>query len=284
MAREQLFILHCPKCMNRNNTEMEELKTINGIKSEQMKDVELIYKENRELKNQLESMTKEMNQFTYIVSHDLQAPLRTITGFMELLVKRYSEKLDETAKQYIDYAVKGTSKVKSLVFDLLEYSRLNTSIKEIAETDLNEVVKEVGEKYASVIQALDAVIHIDDLPKVNASKKQMLQIFGHLLDNAIKFRSEFIPEIRISVKKDNEFWVFGIKDNGIGIDPSFWEKIFIVFRRLSTDEVKYPGTGIGLALCKRIAELHGGTIWVESEPGKGSTFYFTLPVISESIK
>lgn len=263
---------------------MEEVTTINGIKPFQMKDFEQLSQENKELKNQLEDLTREMNQFTYIVSHDLQAPLRTITGFMELLVKRYGDKLDEAAKQYIDYAVKGTAKMKNLVFDLLEYSRLNTSIKEISETDLNEVVKEVREKYASVIESSGAVIHVDDLPIVNASRKQMLQIFGHLLDNAIKFRSELVPDIKISVKRGNAHWVFSVKDNGMGIDPSFCEKIFIVFRRLSTDEVKYPGTGIGLALCKRIAELHGGTVWVESAMGKGSTFYFTLPVISESKK
>lgn len=256
---------------------MEEVTTINGIKPDQMKDVELLSQENRELKSQLEDMAKEMNQFTYIVSHDLQAPLRTITGFMELLVKRYGDKLDEAAKQYIDYAVKGTLKMKNLIFDLLEYSRLNTSIKELSETDLNVVMDEVKEKYIAAIEGTGASIHVDDLPVVNASKKQMLQLFGHLLDNAVKFRGELAPEVMISAKRDKEYWIFSVKDNGIGIEPSFFEKIFIVFRRLSTDEVRYPGTGIGLALCKKIAELHGGTIWVESEPGKGSTFYFTLP-------
>ena len=260
---------------------MSETIQLNGIKTDLQNELELLSRENQELKSELEKQTNEMNQFTYIVSHDLQAPLRTITGFMELLVKRYGDKLDDTAKNYIDYAVKGTMKMKNLVFDLLEYSRLNTSIKEKEIVDLNEVMKEVMEKYKAISENQQAVINPGNLPQVNASKKQMLQLMGHLLDNALKFCSDKKPEINISSRLDNDYWVICVTDNGIGIDSAFFEKIFIVFRRLYSDETRYRGTGIGLELCKKIAELHGGDTWVESETGKGSSFYVKLPAIIE---
>jgi light-regulated signal transduction histidine kinase (bacteriophytochrome) len=243
--------------------------------------------ENKVLADKLENITKEMNQFTYIVSHDLQAPLRTITGFLELLEKRYAEKLDDTAKQFISYAVRGASKMKSLVFDLLEYSRLSSVAPEITEVDMNTVVQEVKEKFSVAIEESGALLTVGHLPLVMANKKQMSQLIEHLIGNALKFQGAAPPEISISSKEENAclpdkqvFWVIAVKDNGIGIDQAFFEKIFIVFRRLSSDEIKYGGTGIGLAISKKIAELHGGTIWVESEAGKGSTFYFTLPVKS----
>jgi light-regulated signal transduction histidine kinase (bacteriophytochrome) len=241
-------------------------------------------RENEALTDKLDNIAKEMKQFTYIVSHDLQAPLRTITGFLELLEKRYADKLDDTAKQYIGFGIRGAAKMKDLVFDLLEYSRLSTVALEFSEIDLNIVLQEVKEKFAQVIQETGALLRSDHLPKVMADKKQMMQLFEHLLGNAIKFRSNAVPEITITLKQENAClperqgnWVFAISDNGIGIEPAFFEKIFIIFRKLNTDEVKYGGTGIGLAICKKILELHGGIIRVESEAGKGSTFYFTLP-------
>lgn len=233
------------------------------------------------LGNKLAEQTKEMNQFTYIVSHDLQAPLRTVTGFLELLEKRYGDKLDDAAKQYIGHAVKGASKMKSLIFDLLEYSRLSSVVKEYEEVDLNVIREEVKEKLLPVIEETKALIRAEHLPTVRANKAQMEQLFYHLLGNALKFQTNGVPEIDITLKEENGQWVIGVKDNGIGIDPAFSEKIFIVFRRLHTDDSKYGGTGIGLALCKKITELHGGTIWVESAVGNGSTFYFTLPINSD---
>lgn len=230
-----------------------------------------------ELSNKLAELTKEMNQFSYIVSHDLQAPLRTVTGFLELLVKRYSDKLDDSAKQYIEYAVKGAVKMKDLIFDLLEYSRLNNAMS-LAEVDLNAALEESKEKLSAAIEESGAVIRADKLPLITGDKKQLVQMLGHLLQNALKFRSAAIPEIDIILKEEKGYLKIGIKDNGIGIDPAYHEKIFIIFRRLHTDEVKYPGTGTGLAVCKKIAELHGGTIGVESEIGRGSTFWLTLPV------
>ncbi|MBL0130032.1 MAG: hypothetical protein IPP43_01980 [Chitinophagaceae bacterium] len=237
------------------------------------------------LNNKLAELTKEMNQFTYIVSHDLQAPLRMITGFLELLEKKYGDKLDESAKQYIGFAVMGAAKMKNLVFDLLEYSRLSSDTNEFVEVDLNVIMQEVKEKFLPAIEETGALITVDHLPVVMAKKAQMVQLFQHLIGNALKFFSAEMPEIIITLREENAglpdrqgFWVFAVKDNGIGFDPAFAEKIFIVFRRLFSDETKYSGTGIGLAICKKIIGLHGGTIWAESAVGKGSTFYFTLPV------
>ncbi len=259
---------------------MEEMTQINISSVDLQQELEKVKRENEELNSKLAEQAKEMNQFTYIVSHDLQASLRMVTGFLELLEKKYGDKLDESAKQYIDFAVKGASKMKSLVSDLLEYSRLNAVTNEFAAVDLNEIVKEVKEKYQPVIEETGTLLSIDHLPVVMANKMQMGQLFQHLLQNALKFRSAAVPEINITLKKENGFWVIGVKDNGIGIDPAFFEKIFIIFRRLHNDDIKYGGTGAGLAVCKKIAELHGGEIWLESAEGNGSTFYFSLPVRS----
>jgi len=229
-----------------------------------------------ELSAKLDKLTKEMNEFTYIVSHDLQAPLRTVTGFLELLEKRHGDKLDASAKQYIDYAIKGAGKMKDLVFDLLEYSRLSSGVIEFTSVDLNGILEEVKEKVAATISETGAIITTDALPVVLADKKQMLQFFLHLLENALKFRRER-TDIHMTAKQEKGKWVIGIKDNGTGIDAAYAEKIFIIFRRLNTDEVKYPGTGSGLAICKKIMEIHNGHIWVESEVNTGSTFWFTLP-------
>ncbi len=236
--------------------------------------------ENREvelLETKLADVTKEMNQFTYIVSHDLQAPLRMVTGFLELLEKKYGDKLDTSAKQYIDFAVKGAAKMKKLVFDLLEYSRLSTIVKEYTETDLNEIVHETKTKFQSVIEETGAVITTSQLPVIMANRAQMVQLFDHLIGNALKFRNIEGTLIGIALSSENGITSIAIKDNGIGFDMSFAEKIFVVFRRLYSDESKYSGTGIGLAMCKKITELHKGNIRAESETGEGSTFYITLP-------
>lgn len=232
----------------------------------------------KELEDKLAGQIKEMNQFTYIVSHDLQAPLRTVTGFLELLVKRYGDKLDDSGKQFIDYAVKGATKMKYLVFDLLEYSRLNTQTAPFADVDLNEVFAEAKEKLAVEIEQTGAIVTAEKLPVVAGDRKQLLQLITHLLQNGVKFRSEVTPEIRVSAVAENGSWKIDFSDNGIGIDAAYHEKIFIIFRRLHTDEVKYPGTGTGLAICKKVAEIHGGNIRVSSAEGSGSVFTVLLPV------
>jgi light-regulated signal transduction histidine kinase (bacteriophytochrome) len=230
------------------------------------------------LQEQLSALTTESNQFTYIVSHDLQAPLRMVTGFLELLEKKHAEQLNESARQYIGFAVNGASKMKRLIFDLLEYSRLTTQAKEHVEVDLNEAVKNALEKLATVITDSSVKINIESLPVVKAEAQQMTELFYQLLSNAIKFRKTDAPEINLSLKNENDYWLITISDNGVGFDPAFSEKIFTIFRRLYADETKYEGTGAGLAKCKRIAELHGGTIGASSVLNEGSNFYFTIPV------
>ena len=257
---------------------MEDIKQINGqsVKLSQ-EEMESVGRENEELKNKLAKLTAEMNQFTYIVSHDLQAPLRTITGFMELLEKRYGDKLDDAAKKYIQFAVDGTVKMKSLIFDLLEYSRLSTDTTALTEVDLSLITLEVIEKFGPVIKECEASFFIGELPVVIGKKAQLEQLLRYLIDNSLKFRSDGAPEISITSKRENGFWKIVVKDNGIGIDPAYSEKIFIIFRRLYSDETKYSGRGFGLAASKKIVELHGGTISVESAVDKGSEFSFTLP-------
>ena len=256
---------------------MEETIVINSEPKNQKHGVDNKDIEIEKLNSKLEELTAEMNQFSYIVSHDLQAPLRMITGFLELLEKKYGDKLDDSAMQYIGYAVKGAGKMKSLIFDLLEYSRLNAENLEKVDVDMNEVMQEVKEKFATAIGEKNIKVNVGQLPVVMANKKQMSRLFEQLFDNAIKFRVDTASEISIDAKNENGFWNFCVKDNGMGIDPAFFEKIFIIFRRLNTDEVKYPGTGVGLTICKKIVELHNGTIWLESAVDNGSKFYFRLP-------
>jgi light-regulated signal transduction histidine kinase (bacteriophytochrome) len=228
-------------------------------------------------RKELADITREMNQFAYIVSHDLQAPLRMVTGFIDLLVKKYDSQLDEQGRMYIGYAAKGADKMKRLIFDLLDYSRLNTVEEDFVLTDFGEIVKETLEKMEPTLSAAGVAVAVGDLPCLSVKRKQALLLTAQLLDNAIKFRCQDQPRIRIHARKEADYWKIGFTDNGIGIDPAYQEKIFVIFRRLYADEEKYRGTGIGLALCKKICEIHHGNIQVESEPGKGSTFWVILP-------
>lgn len=232
------------------------------------------------LREELSSITKELDQFTYIVSHDLQAPLRMVTGFLELLEKKYEDKLDDQAKLYIGYAVKGAEKMKRLIFDLLEYSRVSTSNEPFETVELEEVFSEIAQKKGALFADNNITVRTDQLPVVFGRRKQLLQMFEHLIDNAVKFRGTVSPIINILVKQENANWKIGVEDNGIGIEKSFFEKIFLVFRRLHPDEEKYKGTGIGLAICKKVCEIHEGQIEVDSAPGKGSIFWVTLPIKS----
>lgn len=229
------------------------------------------------LRKQMDDLIKETSHFTYIITHDLQAPLRMVTGFLELLEKRYADKLDAGAKQYIEYSVKGANKMKNLIFDLLEYSRLSSVKHEFEFVDLNDVLSEVVDKLSSSIASSGAEIKINSLPKVWAERKMMNQLFTHLLDNAIKFRNAGQPKIYINTSKKGEKWEISISDNGIGIDPAFHEKIFVIFKKLHPEEASFSGTGTGLTVCKKIVELHNGCISVVSEAGRGSTFIFTIP-------
>ncbi len=226
---------------------------------------------------ELESKNKELEQFAYVASHDLQEPLRTISGFVELLKKQYRGKLDETADTYIDYTIQASDRMKVLIKDLLDYSRIGRE-KEVKQVDCNLVLAEVLADLDKIIKENNTTIITGKLPVINnAFPTEIKLLFQNLVTNSIKFRKPGIqPEIGISARKENGQWCFSFQDNGIGIEKQHLERIFIIFQRLH-NRSQYEGSGIGLAHCKKIVELHGGRIWVSSEPGIGSTFFFTLP-------
>jgi PAS domain S-box-containing protein len=224
---------------------------------------------------ELATSNAELERFAYIASHDLQEPLRMVSSFLQLLEKRYQGQLDQKAGQYIHYAVDGAERMKALILDLLEYSRVGVGKESFGAVDTSEVMAEVGNIFREKIIAARARVEIDPLPVVQGDKVQLTQLFQNLVGNALKYRSEEPPVIRIQVKEEPEDWRFSVGDNGIGIDPLFFEKIFIIFQRLH-NKSDYSGTGIGLAICKKIVERHGGRIWVESTPENGSVFFFTI--------
>ena len=232
------------------------------------------------LKLRLEELTRsnaELEQFAYVSSHDLQEPLRMITSYLQLLQRRYQGNLDDRADKYIKFAVDGASRMQNLINDLLELSRVTTRAKEPELTDCEFVLNQVLSNLEVFAEENKATVSHSSLPEVMSDSTQLAQVFQNLIINGIKFHSDEAPKIHISAERKASEWVFSVQDNGIGIDPQYSEKIFEVFKRLHGKE-EYPGTGIGLAVCKKIVERHGGRIWVESELGKGSSFYFTLPV------
>jgi PAS domain S-box-containing protein len=230
----------------------------------------------RRTAEELERSNRDLEQFAYVASHDLQEPLRAVSGYIQLLQQRYADKLDEKASQYIDGAVDGAVRMQKLIIDLLTFSRVGTRGRTLEWTELSKVLDSTLENLKVGIREANAKITNDPLPRLKVDPTQIAQLFQNLIGNAIKFRSKQTPEIHIGAKKRQDSWLFSIQDNGIGIDPQYTERIFMIFQRLHTRR-KYPGTGIGLALCKKIIERHGGKIWVESGPEKGSTFCFTLP-------
>jgi len=226
----------------------------------------------------LERSNKELEQFAYVASHDLQEPLRMVSSFTQLLAKRYQGKLDKDADEFIDYAVAGAKRMQMLLNDLLAYSRVGARVKSFEPTDSEAAFDQAIANLRVAIEEGEAVITRDRLPPLIADDLQIVQLFQNLLGNAIKFHGKEPPRIHVSAKQEGNEWVFSFRDNGIGIAPEYFDRIFVIFQRLHSRE-EYPGTGTGLAICKKIVERHGGRIWVESEPGKGSTFYFTIPAI-----
>jgi PAS domain S-box-containing protein len=218
----------------------------------------------------------DLQQFAYVASHDLQEPLRMIASFSELLKVRYGGKLDAEADEFISYVVSGATRMSALIGDLLSYSRV-TNADEIpmAPVAVREVVSWALENLHLAIRESGAVVEIGDLPTVTGERINLTQVFQNLISNAIKYRGPSAPLVKIDARADGPNWVFSIADNGIGIAPAYHEAIFGLFKRLHAED--YAGTGIGLAVCKRIIERHRGRIWVESAPGEGSTFRFTLP-------
>lgn len=231
----------------------------------------------RKLTEVLKRSNADLQQFAYAASHDLQEPLRGIASFVGLLEKRYKGKLDKKADEFIDYIIDDTKRMQMLIKDLLEYSRIDTKGKIFGIMNCSVVLEEAFYNLRSIVEETGTELTYDYLPTVMADAPQLKSLFQNLIGNAIKFHGQEKPRIHISAEQRGNEWVFSVKDNGIGFESELAERIFVVFQRLHARQ-KYPGTGIGLAICKKIVERHGGRIWAESQPGKGSTFYFTLPV------
>lgn len=219
----------------------------------------------------------ELEQFAYVASHDLQEPLRMVSSYTQLLAKRYQGKLDETADEFIAYAVDGAHRMQVLINDLLTYSRITTRGKPFEPVHCEVVLSHVLTNLKVAIEESGAQISYGPLPKIIADSTQLEQLFQNLISNAIRFRRDESPRINIKAEQKEDDWLFSVRDNGIGIDPEYHDRIFVIFRRLH-NRSKYSGNGIGLALCKKIVERHGGKIWVESQIDKGSIFNFTIPI------
>ena len=236
------------------------------------------YEENlQSTMDRLKQSNKELEQFAYVTSHDLREPLRMISSFLQLLERRYSDKLDDDANEFIGFAVDGAKRLDDMINDLLIYSQVNSKRRKSSSVKLETVLEETLTNLKVAIDENNVIITHDPLPIIHGNEQSMIQLFQNLIGNAIKYRSEETPKIHISVKKEDKQYLFSIKDNGIGIDPKHLEKIFTIFQRLHSDR-EYEGTGIGLAIAQKIVHQHSGQIWAESEQGKGSTFYFTIPI------
>jgi light-regulated signal transduction histidine kinase (bacteriophytochrome) len=225
----------------------------------------------------LEKSNSDLQQFAYTASHDLKEPLRAVSGFCQLLARKYRGQLDEAGAEYVDHIVDGARRMQALLNGLLAYSRVQTAGKAFRQVDCNEVVAEALANLRVRIEENGAQIDCESLPCIRADAAQLVQLFQNLVGNAIKYRGERRPQIRIWAEAKDDEWVFAVRDNGIGIDDRQADRIFVIFQRLHARD-EYPGTGMGLAICKRIAERHHGRIWVHSEPGRGSTFYFSIPI------
>jgi light-regulated signal transduction histidine kinase (bacteriophytochrome) len=232
--------------------------------------------ERKVVEESLKRSNENLEQFAYVASHDLQEPLRIMSSYSQLLEKRYKDKLGQDANEFIDFIVDAAKRMQKLITDLLAYSRVGKKDTAAAEEDLNPLVRKVLDGMAATLESSGGTVTSDKLPVITVHETSMMQVFQNLIGNALKFRGKAPPKVHISARKDGGEWVFSVRDNGLGIEPQYHERIFQIFQRLHSRE-EYSGTGIGLSICKKIVTNYGGRIWVESEYGQGSTFYFTLP-------
>ena len=236
--------------------------------------------EHKEREQALEESNERLEHFAYATSHDLQEPLRMVSTYLQLIEERYRDTLDEDGREFIDFAVNGADRMREMIDALLEYSRVETEGQPFEPVDLDDILDEVIDDLQFRIEESEAEISRDGLPTMHGDPDQLREVFQNLLDNAIEYSGDAPPEIHVGADRDGDRWVITVDDEGIGIDPDDQDRVFEVFQRLHTRE-EHDGTGIGLALCERIVERHGGEIWVESEPGEGSTFSFTLQKTTE---
>lgn len=237
--------------------------------------------EHKAYERELKESNEELEQFAYAASHDLQEPLRMVTSYLELIENRYSDALDEDGQEFIDFAVDGADRMRDMIEGLLEYSRVDTRGDALESVELDAVLEDVREDLQVKIEQTDAEIVTEALPRVEGDSDQLRQVFQNLLDNAIEYSGEESPQVRVSAERAGDEWTVSVRDEGVGIDPADADRVFDVFQSLHTQE-EAAGTGIGLALCERIVERHGGDVWVESDPGEGTTFSCTLPAADES--
>jgi signal transduction histidine kinase len=219
---------------------------------------------------------EELRQFAYVASHDLREPLRTVNSYLQLIEMRYADKLDGDGREFIDFAVDGAARMKALIDDLLVYSRIEQQEYKPAQVDSQRVLDEACKLLQASIKEAEATITHDNMPKIHADERLMLQLFQNLISNAVKYRSDRKPVIQITAYEKAGEWLFSVCDNGIGIEAQYADRIFVIFERLH-NQSQYSGTGIGLAICKKVVEIQRGRIWMESEFGIGTTFYFTVP-------
>jgi len=264
---------------SRDNRAIDILNEMTQLNNELANTQRELVKQNAEinrLNKELQHVNEEMEQFSYGASHDLKEPLRMIKSFLKLLEKKYVNSLDDTARKYIHFAVDGAGRMETLINDLLEYSRAGKAKNDIKETDITEIIEEIKQLQKLSIAEKAAIIHTSALPKIGIPRAAIRQVFHNLIGNAIKYHEKGVkPVIFVKATESKTHWKFSVTDNGIGISRDNLETIFTIFKRLHSRE-QYPGTGIGLAICKKIIDQNGGEIWVESEEGTGSTFHFTV--------
>jgi len=261
-----------------------EKSKVEGANRELRREIQDRMEAERELMDKTGALARsnaELEQFAYVASHDLQEPLRMVSSYMQLFEKRYRGLVDEQADKYIRYAVEGAKRMQSLIDGLLEYSRIGRQDEPAATVDTEAALAQALSNLRSALDETQAEVTHEELPAVTGHGGQIVQVFQNLVGNGLKFRrADRAPRVHVSAAPEEAGWRFAVRDNGIGIDPHYVDRIFVIFQRLHT-RAEYPGTGIGLSICRKVIERHGGRIWVDSSPGQGATFLFTLPRAQE---